>query len=294
MKKIFQIKNDNINNQQDENQNLINEKEKNEKNYLLEIFQRLKKQLNENNKDTISEAYSQEEKEYMKKMKYDIKKCSFFFIFMFSFVNGFFAICYLVAFFIIAPISNLIFNLLFSSLKCRLDISCNKNEFSERKNFFNYLFSESRKLSIDIDLMMFWSFIGLEILESCQFRKTCSLLLISNIIMLCLIYIFDFRISEENYSIIRIILLAFLYLFISLTLGSSSLISQQAVINIYSNLNLFSDENVNENYSKVFSESGNDNKNNENTQNLKNIITKENNINKEVNDNSKEIIYNKH
>ena len=143
--------------------------------------------------------------------------------------------------------------------------------------------------------MMFWSFIGLEILEFCQFRKTCSLILIINIIMLCLIYIFDFRISDDNYSIIRIILLALLYLFISLTLGSSSLISQQAVINIYSNLHLFYDENVNENYNEAFSESGNDIKNNENTQNLKNIkniITKEKNINNEVNDNNKEIIYN--
>ena len=110
--------------------------------------------------------------------------------------------------------------------------------------------------------------------------------------MLFLIYIFDFRISDENYSIIRIILLALLYLFISLTLGSSSLISQQAVINIYSNLHLFYDENVNENYNEAFSESGNDIKNNENTQNLKNIITKEKNINNEVNDNNKEIIYN--
>jgi len=129
--------------------------------------------------------------------------------------------------------------------------------------------------------MMFWSFIGLEILDSCKFRITSSLLLILNIIMLCLIYIFDFRISDENYSIIRIILLALLYLLHSLTLGSSSLISQQAAINIYSNLNLFSDENINENYHEEFSESGNNNKNNENTKN------KENNV-----DNSKEIIYN--
>ena len=166
-------------------------------------------------------------------------------------------------------------------MKCRLDISCNRNKFNQRKNFFNYLFSESRKESIDIDLMMFWSFIGLEILDSCKFRITSSLLLILNIIMLCLIYIFDFRISDENYSIIRIILLAVLYLLHSLTLGSSSLISQQAAINIYSNLNLFSDENINENYHEEFSESGNNNKNNENTKN------KENNV-----DNSKEIIYN--
>jgi hypothetical protein len=97
--------------------------------------------------------------------------------------------------------------------------------------------------------------------------------------MLCLIYIFDFKIIDENYSIIRIILLALLYLFYSLTLGSSSLISQQAAINIYSNLNLFYDENINENYYERFSEFGNNNKNNENTKN------KENNINNEVNDN---------
>ena len=105
----------------------------------------------------------------------------FLFLFMFSFVYGFFAICYLVAYFIIAPINNLIFDLLYSALKCRLDISCNKNKFNQRKNFFNYLFSESRKESIDIDLMMFWSFIGLEILDSCKFRITSLLLLILNI-----------------------------------------------------------------------------------------------------------------
>ena len=74
---------------------------------------------------------------------------------VYSMGSTFFEICYLVAFFIIAPISNLIFNLLFSALKCRLDISCNKSEFNERKNFFNYLFSESRKVTIDINLMMF-------------------------------------------------------------------------------------------------------------------------------------------
>ena len=56
----------NFNNQEDEKLNLINEKEKNDKNRLLEIFERLKTQLNDSNKDIISEAYSQEEKEYMK------------------------------------------------------------------------------------------------------------------------------------------------------------------------------------------------------------------------------------
>ena len=111
--------------------------------------------------------------------------------------------------------------------------------------------------------MMFWSFIGLEILESCKFRITSSLLLILNIIMLWLIFIFDFRISDENYSIIRIILLALLYLFIGLILVSSSLISQKAETNIYSNLNLFSVENANENYNEGLLESPNDSKINE-------------------------------
>ena len=140
----------------------------------------------------------------------------------------------------IAPISNLILNLLFSALKCRLDIGCNKQEFNKRKNFFNFLFSESRKDVFDIDLVMFWSFIGLKLLETCKFRKTSFLFLVLNIIMLCLVYVFDFIISDENYSFIRIFLLALLYLFISLTLGSSSLISQQVVIDIYSNLKLCS------------------------------------------------------
>ena len=81
----------------------------------------------------------------MKEMKHDIKKCSFFFIFMFSFVYGFFAICYLAAFFIIAPINNLIFDLLYSALKCRLDISCNKNKFNQRKIFLIIYFLNREK-----------------------------------------------------------------------------------------------------------------------------------------------------
>lgn len=287
----------------DEKQSLIKKKKKIEKNRLLEIFDRLITELKEDNNDTISEAYYLKEEEYNRTIKKDINKCSFFFIFMFSIVFLLFAIFYLIGFFILAPISNLILNLLFSSLKCRLDISCDKQEFNKQKNFFNYLLSESRKVTIDVDLITFWSFIGLNILETCRFRKTCSLFLILNIIMLCFIYIFDFRISDENYGIVRIILLGLLYLLICLILGSSSLISQKTVIDIYSNLGLtlenfsnylFRDKNKNDNNIES-SGSGIFIKSIENSQTLKNKV-KESNTNIIKNDelqNKKDISTNK-
>ena len=293
-----------IHNQQDERKQFIDYRGINEKMRLIGVFDRLKKELENEENDTISEAIFQIEDEYRRKMKEDIKKCSCFFIFMFLVVFSLFSICYLVGFFIIVPINNLIFNLFFSALKCRLEIKCNKTEFNERKNFFNYLFSESRKDSINIDLVMFWSFIGLKILDTCKFRKSSMLFLVLNIIMACFIYIFDYRTSEENYSFVRIILLLIIYVLISFTVGSSSLISQQTLINIYSNLNLnlfiCTDSNKEEkvnNSGEVrgyqHSESFNDLKfKNEANDNINNINTNINEINdinnkKEININCK-------
>ena len=81
----------------------------------------------------------------MKEKKQDKKKYSFFFIFMFSFVYDFFSIGYLAGLFIIDPINNLIFDLFFSAFKCRLDISCNKNKFNQRKNFLIIYFLRPEK-----------------------------------------------------------------------------------------------------------------------------------------------------
>lgn len=222
---------------------LINEKEKKDKKRLINVLERLKGELEDNDMETINEVYSyisDDANEFNKEKRQNINKCCKCLI---ESILPLFTIFYLFGIYIIISIKDLLFNLLISSIECRFDIYCDKEKFKKQSNFFDYFLAEQNKISINLNLVMFWSFIGIKFLYSLGFTITNIIFMILNIIILSIIYIFDFQAFEDNYSIMKILLLACLCFFTCITLGGSSLISQQFLINLYAIFYSDTDEN---------------------------------------------------
>ena len=240
----------------DECLDLIPYKNKKEKYRLINVFDRLKTELQKDDGEKITDVYkvySSEEKNN-KRLRKDKNKC------LLAFLNfiilPLFSIANLIGIFSIISIKDLLFNLFVSSLKCQLTfLHYDTKEFINQTNFFNNFYNESLKISVDFNLLMFWSFIGLKCLKSCGFRKTSVAFLILNIIMILTIYFFDFTIDDNKnniYTFSKIIAIFFLWIFFGITFGGSTLLSQQALIKCYTiiNSNIESDnqkENKNKN-----------------------------------------------
>ena len=101
---------------------LINEKEKKDKKRLINVLERLKGELEDNDMETINEVYSyisDDANEFNKEKRQNINKCCKCLI---EPILPLFAIFYLFGIYIIISIKDLLFNLLISSIECRFDI----------------------------------------------------------------------------------------------------------------------------------------------------------------------------
>ena len=145
-------------------------------------------------------------------------------------------------YFFLISIEDTLSKLLWSSIKCKLEIFCNQNEFENQSNFFDFFLGEFSKEPINFNLMMFWSFIGIKCLKTCGFRKTSIAFHFLNSLVILIIYNFDFSKVEnnKNYGYARITMLFLLWLFTGFTFGSTTLLSKKILTNYYSLI--FSDE----------------------------------------------------
>ena len=228
---------DSINKIPDECLCLMPDENKREKQRLINVFDKLKDELDRNKGNKITDAYkvySEDENDKTFVIK-NSNRCIFWFMVIVIF--PLFSITNLVGIFLIISIKDILFKLLKSSLKCKLEIFCNIEEFEKQSQFFDYFLQEANKEPLNFNLIMFWSFVGIKCLSSCGFRKTTIAFLILNTLMILLIYVIDFSSIDpitKKYSYPKIIIIFLLWLFMGFTFGSSTLLSQQILTNYYS------------------------------------------------------------
>ena len=280
----------------DECLDLIPYKNKKEKYRLINVFDRLKTELQKDEGDKITDVYTvySSEQKNNKRLRKDKNKCLLAFL---KFVIlPLFSITNLIGIFLIISIKDLLYNLFVSSLKCNFHniFNYDRKEFINQTVFFYNFYNESIKISVDFNLMMFWNFIGLKCLNSCGFRKTSVAFLILNSIMIFTIIFFDFTIDDnENniYTFSKIIAIFFLWIFFGITFGGSTLLSQQALIKCYTiiNSNIESD-NKKENKNNILLEIDNSINNNGNSINDNNDDKNYDNENEVFNNKDKNVL----
>lgn len=282
----------------DECLDLIPYKNKKEKYRLINVFDRLKTELQKDDGEKIIDVYkvySSEEKNN-KRLKKEKSKC------LLAFLNfiilPLFSISNLIGIFLIILIKNLLSDIFFTSLKYKIYNFINKdydkNEIINHTYFLYIFYDESIKVSVDFNLIMFWNFIGLKCLKSCGFRKTSVVFLILNSIMIFTINFFDFTFDDTDnkiYNFSKIISIFFLWFFFGITSGGSTLLSQQALIKCYTiiNSNIESD-NQKENKNNLLLEIDNSINNNENSINENNDDKNYDNENEVFNNKDKNVL----
>ena len=83
-----------------------------------------------------------------------------------------------------------------SSLKCRFNKGCNKEEFKKRANFFFYFHLRLLKEPIDLNLIMLWNFIGVKLTNLIGLRISMIIIILVNI----LIFFTTYNIYYEEYD----------------------------------------------------------------------------------------------
>ena len=96
---------------------------------------------------------------------------------------------FLVGSFIIASLKKSSFDIFSTSIKCFVDISCDEDDFAKQANFYHYFLEQLLREPIDLNLIMFWNFLGELSLKSIGFRKTSIIFLVLNSSILIIIYI---------------------------------------------------------------------------------------------------------
>ena len=103
---------------------------------------------------------------------------------------------FLIGSFVIASLKKSCWNLFYTSFKCYAELSCNKEDFIKQSIFFEYFHEQLFREPVDLNLIMFWNFIGIKLLNSIGFRPTTIIFLIFNILILYLTY----NINYEDYD----------------------------------------------------------------------------------------------
>ncbi len=205
---------------------------------LIKKLEDIKNQLEDKDKETIRDvylSYSEEqifENKEVKRDKIDIKVKIFYKALLFL-ITSF----YLIETFLIISLKNSFWNLFISSIKCRFDKWCDKEEFLKRTKFFEYFREQLLKEPIDLNIIMLWNFIGIKLSNSIGLRLSSVLILFVNSLILLLTYNINYNeyVPETcKYSYLKIVLLFFNWLFMSIGFGASSLLSQQKFIDFYS------------------------------------------------------------
>ena len=220
-----------------------------EKERLIKKLENLKNQLEDKDKETIKDvylSYSEEqilENREVKRDKINITSKIFYKALLFLITS-----IYLIGTFLIISLKNSFWNLFKSSLKCYFN-SCDKKEFLKQANFFEYFHEQLLKEPMDLNLIMFWNFIGIKLSSSIGLRLSAVLILFVNFLILTLTYNINYNEYDSEtckYSIFKIVLLFFNWIFMAISFGASSLLSQQKFLDFYLILD-DEDDNVDKN-----------------------------------------------
>ena len=126
--------------------------------------------------------------------------------------------------------------MLVSSLKCRFNKGCDKQEFKKRANFFSYFHLKLLKDPIDFNLILFWSFIGIKLSNSIGLRLSTIIILFINVIILYITYIISYQEYDDEsckYSDFMIVILFLNWILMAISFGASSLLARQKFIDYY-------------------------------------------------------------
>ena len=240
--------------------NEIEEPDK-EKKRLIQILSRIKEQLEQKDKNKISDVYiSYSAEQFSENKEIKRKKTTRLYRIGYKFVLFLITSIYLVGSFIIASMKKSFQNLLLMSLRCRLDAFCDKEEFKKRANFYEYFHVQLLTEPVDLNLIMFWNFIGIKLLNSIGYRPTSLIFLVLNFLILLLTFFIQYDEYEPDtcqYSYPNIILIFFNWVFMAVFFGGSSLLAQQKLIDYYSLLDPSKEEEKNS-YNLINSSAEND------------------------------------
>lgn len=168
-----------------------------EKHRLLDILDGIRNKLAQKNKETISDVYiSYSAEQFMEHKKLKNTKISKSARFCYKFSLFLITSIYLIGSFIIISLKKSFFNFLFTSVKCKFEIYCDKDDFLKQSNFFEYFLERLLREPIDLNLIMFWNFLGINLSNSLGFRPTSLIFLLTNFLILLLTY----TINYENYE----------------------------------------------------------------------------------------------
>lgn len=227
---------------QEDDQGKIENKEVEDKDKrrLINVLDRVKSRLAQKNKKDIIGVYlTKEDFEYQilkgkKRKRVNLSKASKCF---YKFLLFVLTTIFLIGSFIIASIKKSAWDVFWTSFKCFIEISCDKNDFIKQANFFQYFLEQLLREPIDLNLIMFWNFFGMSIMRSWGFRKTSFFFLFFNIIILLIVY----NISYDNYdsetykySFPKISLLFVIWGAMAIFFGASTFLAQQKFIDFYS------------------------------------------------------------
>ena len=116
------------------------------------------------------------------------------------------------------------------------EIKLLRHETPKDYNFYERIEIASYKSIPEIDVGMFWSFIGLMILKKYDFYWSIILQVFSTIIFILLFFLFDFHTNDkliEYYSRIELTVLIVSYFLLTISVGSSSMVALKQFFNLY-------------------------------------------------------------
>ena len=209
-----------------------------EKERLLNVFESIKTKFRKKDNGTIKEVYlSYEENKILKNREIKIKNITKFTKFFYKSALILITSINLMGSFLLVSLKKSFRNLLVTSIKCKFEISCDKNEFEKQANFFEYFLDKLSKEPIDFNLIMFCNFIGISISNLLGFRITSLIFLFFNFLVLLFTYNINYSDFESNsckYSYPKIILLIANWFLMEIFIGGSTLLVQERFIKYYS------------------------------------------------------------
>ena len=209
-----------------------------DKQRLIDILERIKRKMEQKDKNEIKDVflgYKKEQSFEEKKVRRNRSGCCCKLCYKISLLI--ITSIYLVGLFLIASLKNSVWNLFVTAIKCKFEIACDKDEFIKQSNFFENFIDKLIKEPIDLNLIMFWNFIGIHLSNSIGFSITSLIFLIIN--SLILLYTFnidymEYQPEECKYSYPKIISIFLNWVLMAISFGGSSLLAQQNLIDFYS------------------------------------------------------------
>ena len=101
-------------------------------------------------------------------------------------------ILYLTGSFLIISLKKSFLDLFLSSFECYFGFFCDKEEFKKRTNFFEYFNVQFLREPIDLNLIMFWNFIGIKLSNLVGLRFSSFLFLLFNTFFLFTTYMIKY------------------------------------------------------------------------------------------------------